>query len=219
VNTIVRLGITLRVPQARLFRKLYMLYSSAEVLLLLLLLYPNTGDERLCIFLLTYLPLPLLLIFISCHSIDWQYDPETKIITVDQYETTRPPRRSNFEMVLPRDIRQSMLKKEWDVSQGQIAAAVRANIKVKNQRRSTVNNLGKATRMEEMMESAGKKVFGGLMFKKSTNRQVQELEQQVEDAQKLRSQAKLEMQMSGEYDDVDSEMNEDKSTQSTIGDA
>lgn len=152
-------------------------------------------------------------------SIDWQYDPETKIITVDQYETTRPPRRSNFEMVLPRDIRQSMLKKEWDVSQGQIAAAVRANIKVKNQRRSTVNNLGKATRMEEMMESAGKKVFGGLMFKKSTNRQVQELEQQVEDAQKLRSQAKLEMQMSGEYDDVDSEMNEDKSTQSTIGDA
>lgn len=78
-------------------------------------------------------------------------------------------------MVLPRDIRQSMLKKEWDVTQGQIAAAVRANIKIKNQRRSTVNNLGKADKIEEMMESAGKKVFRGLLMKKSSDREAEEL--------------------------------------------
>jgi hypothetical protein len=105
-------------------------------------------------------------------------------------------------MVLPRAVRQEMLKKEWDVSQGQIAAAVRSNIKIKSQRRSTVNNLGKATKMEEMMENAGKKVFRGIMLKKGTSKQLQDLEKQYEESEKRRSQAKLEMQMADEYDDV-----------------
>jgi predicted ribosome quality control (RQC) complex YloA/Tae2 family protein len=94
-----------------------------------------------------------------------------------------------------------MLKKEWDVSQGQIAAAVRSNIKIKNQRRSTVNNLGKASKMEEMMENAGKKVLRGLMFKKGTSKELEDLEKQYEEAEKRRSQTKLELQMADEYDD------------------
>lgn len=113
-----------------------------------------------------------------CFSISWEYNPEEIVLSVDSYEKTRPPRRTHFEMVLPRDIRQSMLKKEWEVPQSQIAAAVRNNIKIKNQRRTTVNNLGKATKMEEMMENAGKKVMRGLLFRKSTSKQLAELDEQ-----------------------------------------
>jgi hypothetical protein len=106
-----------------------------------------------------------------------------------------------------------MLRKEWDISQGQIASAVRNNIKVKNQRKSTVNNLGKATRMEEMMESASRKVFRGLMMKKSAHKQVEELEKKVEEAARIRAQAELDEQMADEYtepmacdDDEDEEL-------------
>jgi hypothetical protein len=152
--------------------------------------------------------LTILLAGVYSNRIAWDYDPETKIVTVDQYEDNRPPRRSNFEMVLPRDVRQNMLKKEWDVSQGQIAAAVRSNIKIKNQRRSTVNNLGKAGKMEEIMESAGKNFMRGLMLKKSTSRQVEDLEKQYGEAEKRRSQSKLELQMADEYGDDSEDIEE-----------
>jgi hypothetical protein len=134
------------------------------------------------------------------NRISWEY-LETKIVTVDQYETNRPARRTPNQMVLPRSERERMLKKEWEVSQGQIAAAVRNNIRIKTQRRSTVSNLDKATRMEEMMESAGKNVFRGIMFRKSTSKQLEDLEKQHEEAEKRRSQSRLELQMADEYGD------------------
>jgi hypothetical protein len=119
-------------------------------------------------------------------SISWEYNPQTKVISVDQYENSRPPRRVNFEMVLPRHIRQSMLRQDWNVSQSQIAAAVRQNIKVKNQRRATVNNIGKATKLEEVMENAGKRVFRSLRMQKSTTKQAEALSAQAELAARRR---------------------------------
>lgn len=87
-------------------------------------------------------------------------------------------------MVLPRDMRQQMLRREWDVSQAQIASAVRNNIKVKNQRRATVNNLGKATRIEELMESASRKVKRGLLLQRSPSKMASILEEQHQKAQR-----------------------------------
>lgn len=110
--------------------------------------------------------------------IAWEYNPDTKVISLDQYEETRPERRTHFEMVLPRDVRQQMLKKEWDVSQSQIAAAVRNNIRVKGQRRATVNNLGKATKMEERLEKTGKFVKG--LFGKNDKKELEKLQKQME---------------------------------------
>lgn len=133
-------------------------------------------------------------------SITWEYDPETKIISIDQYEELRPPRRTHFEMILPREVRQSMLRKEWDVTQTQIAAAVRANIKAKNQRRATINNLGKATKMEEMFESAGRKVKRGIFFKKSVSQQVQDLEEQMAVINCAKSTEELQEMMKDNYD-------------------
>jgi len=96
-----------------------------------------------------------------------------------------------------------MLRKEWDVTQRQIADAVRTNIKVKNQRRATVNNLDKADKVEEAMENAGRKLMRGLLMKKSTSQQVAELERQWQEAERQRKNAALQQQMAGEYDDDD----------------
>lgn len=102
-------------------------------------------------------------------------------------------------MVLPRKIRQDMLRREWDVPQNRIAEAVRRNVKVKNQRKATVNNLNKATKAEELMESAGRKFKRMLMFKPPVSQQVKELETKANEAQRRRSQLALEKFMSSEY--------------------
>jgi len=143
------------------------------------------------------------------NSISWEYDPNTKTLSIDEYEKNRPARRSHIEMVLPRSVRTSMLRKEWDVTQRQIADAVRTNIKVKNQRRATVNNLDKADKVEEAMENAGRKLMRGLLMKKSTSQQVAELERQWQEAERQRKNAALQQQMAGEYDDDDGEEDED----------
>ena len=139
------------------------------------------------------------------HSISWEYDPNTKTLSIDEYEKNRPARRSHIEMVLPRSVRTSMLRKEWDVTQRQIADAVRTNIKVKNQRRATVNNLDKADKVEEAMENAGRKLMRGLLLKKSTSQQVADLERQWQEAERQRKNAALQQQMAGEYDDGEDE--------------
>lgn len=71
------------------------------------------------------------------------------------------------EMVLPREVRFKMLTQEWQVSRKDCAEATRQSLKVKNQRRQTVRNLGKAPAMEEKMENVGKMFKKGLSLKKS----------------------------------------------------
>ena len=88
-------------------------------------------------------------------------------------------------MILPREVRQAMLRKEWDVSQSAIAAAVRANIKIKNQRRTTVNNLSKSSRVEEALENASRKVMKGLLLK-NTTKELDKLEKQAREAEEQR---------------------------------
>ena len=105
-----------------------------------------------------------------------------------------------MEMVLPRKLRSEMLKKDWAITQRQIAEAVRRNVKIKNQRRTTVNNLGKASKMEQMFESFARKVKRTLLFQKSVSKQVKELEAKHNEAQRIRKQRMLNLQMADEYD-------------------
>jgi hypothetical protein len=131
-------------------------------------------------------------------SISWDYYPEIKTLPLDDYENYRPNRRLACEMVLSREARDEMLRKEWDISRAEIAAAIRDTIKIKNQRRQTVQNLNK-DKVEEMMENASKKIFRSLLFKSSTSQELQLLQQQymaVEEEQKLLRQQELQdMQM------------------------
>jgi hypothetical protein len=131
-------------------------------------------------------------------SISWEYNVLGEL-AVEEYEDTRPARRSQMEMVLPRKVRHDMLRREWDVTQRQIADAVRRNVKTKNQRRTTVNNLGKANKYEQVMESLGRKVKRTLTFKKPISKQVKYLEAKHNEAQRLRRQFVLELNMADEY--------------------
>ena len=102
-------------------------------------------------------------------------------------------------MVLPRKVRQDMLRREWDVQQREIAEAVRRNVKIKNQRKSTVNNLDKATKMEEAMESASRKLKRIVLFQKPVSAQVKDLEEKVDQAEKTRRSLIMRHRMSAEY--------------------
>jgi len=124
-------------------------------------------------------------------------------MSLDQYEESRPPRRTHFEMIIPRDVRQRMLRKEWEVTQAQIAASVRANIKAKNQRRATINNLNKATKMEELLESASRKVKRSLFFQPSVSKQVEQLNEQMNALETVRANEEMQDLMSEEIDDGD----------------
>jgi hypothetical protein len=121
-------------------------------------------------------------------------------VDVDKYEEIRPVRRKQLEMVLPRDLRDEMLRKEWDVTQREIVEAIRENVKVKSQRRTTVNNLGKAAKVEEIMESLGRKVKRTLKFERTIGSQARRLEAQHNEALRLRQQQFLELDMKEEYE-------------------
>ena len=88
--------------------------------------------------------------------IGWRHARD-KSISLYDYETNRPPRRIQPQLVLSRQEREELLV-EWGASFQEIIESIRSNIKVKNQRRSTVNAIGRYDRWEEMMESAGRKI-------------------------------------------------------------
>lgn len=92
-----------------------------------------------------------------------------------------------------------MLRREWDIPQKNIAESVRRNVRTKNQRKATVNNLGKASKVEELMESTGRKVKRFLTFQPPISVQVKKLEAQANEAQRRRSQLALEKIMASEY--------------------
>jgi hypothetical protein len=138
-------------------------------------------------------------LMLFCCSISWEYNIVGEI-SLEEYEDTRPVRRSQMEMVLPRKVRFDMLRLEWDVSRSEIADTVRRNVKTKNQRRTTVNNLGKAPKMEQVMERLGRKVRRTLLGQKPVSRQVQILDAKFNEVVRLRKQYALELEMADEYD-------------------
>ncbi len=101
---------------------------------------------------------------ISLSGIGWRYKRAGRF-DVDQFEQGRGlPRRSD-ELVLSRAARENILS-DCGYSQKDIADMVRIILKVKNQRKTTVNNLP-AQGMEETVEKARKKVGRLLSFGKS----------------------------------------------------
>jgi cysteinyl-tRNA synthetase len=111
-------------------------------------------------------------------------------------------------MVLPRAVRFKILRDDWGFRSAEIAAAVRQNVKIKNQRRATYNNLDKAGRVEEIVENMGRKVFRSLTLKKSTAKELQELEDQMNTVYLARVKHQIE-RMEPSPEDMATAMNED----------
>jgi hypothetical protein len=105
----------------------------------------------------------------SCSSgppiaIDWMYS-EPLLLPIGEFEEYRPKRRTSFELILGRAERQELLLEEWGIPEHEVVKAIRNNTKVKNQRRRTLNNIGRASNMEEALESIGKKLKGTVLRK------------------------------------------------------
>ena len=84
-------------------------------------------------------------------GIGWRYKRGGRV-DVDYWEQSRGPQRQSAELVVPRHIRERVLR-EAGVTQREIAEMVRTVLKVKNQRKQTVNNLS-ASGVEEAVEKA-----------------------------------------------------------------
>jgi hypothetical protein len=93
-------------------------------------------------------------------------------------------------MVLTRDEREKLLL-HWGYSFDDIVSAIRTNIKIKNQRRQTVTNLGKVERLEEAFESATRKLKRVVLLRRSTADEVKEMQEQAELAASALASLKL----------------------------
>ena len=90
-------------------------------------------------------------------SIGWKYnEDETVTLSVDDYEYRRPVRKESKDLTLGKTERHRMLL-NLGYARKELTSAVRTNVKLKSQRRQTVNNLALA-HVEETLEGATKKI-------------------------------------------------------------
>lgn len=98
----------------------------------------------------------------SCTSgppvgLGWRFAPE-RAFKIDSFEAYRhKSRRSHRQLLLPRRVRERILF-DLGYSPTDMAKAVRSSIRSKNQRKQTINNLGAAAKIEERLETAGRKM-------------------------------------------------------------
>ena len=96
-------------------------------------------------------------------GIGWNYMVGEQI-SVDQWEVQRGNIRTPDDLVIPRKTREKILD-DAGYSKKDIAEAIRSIMKTKNQRRTTIHNLGMKP-VEEAVESAARRVKGILSFGK-----------------------------------------------------
>ena len=97
-------------------------------------------------------------------GIGWRFKKGGQV-SVDEWENQRGQYRKPNDLVIPRHVREGMLK-EIGYTQKDIADAVRLVVRSKNQRRQTISNLGTAG-VEEAVETASRRVKGLLSFGKT----------------------------------------------------
>mmetsp|Transcript_14837 Transcript_14837/g.34354 ORF Transcript_14837/g.34354 Transcript_14837/m.34354 type:complete len:644 (-) Transcript_14837:1758-3689(-) len=122
-------------------------------------------------------------------GIGWKYG-ETRVIDVDSFEAARSYKKPSSHLILNREAREAVLL-SWGASFHDIVEAVRSNLKIKNQRRQTVTNLGKVERIEEAFESATRKLKSALMLRRSTGNKVKRLQEQANLAQSALTSLKI----------------------------
>lgn len=112
------------------------------------------------------------------------------MIDINSYEMTRPYRKQCGCLLLSREEREALLL-NWGASFHDIVESVRGNLRVKNQRRQTVTNLGRTERIEEAFESATRKLKRALLLRHSTGNKVKRLQEQADLAQSALNSLKI----------------------------
>ena len=138
------------------------------------------------------------------NSIGWEYNILGEF-DLEYYESVKPQARCKEEMLLPTKLRFDMLHQEWGVRTQEMTAAVRENVRVKHQRKTTVNNLGGRTESFEVaLESCSRKVNRLIKFQKPTSKQAELLLKQHQAAQYYYSKQRLMMLMEEENEEEES---------------
>mmetsp|Transcript_1707 Transcript_1707/g.2720 ORF Transcript_1707/g.2720 Transcript_1707/m.2720 type:complete len:387 (+) Transcript_1707:150-1310(+) len=95
-------------------------------------------------------------------SIGWRHASECIILDLEEYESTRPPRRSKIEIIVPERVRYDLLKEYGFTSRDIMAATKEINI-TRKKRAQTAHSTEKTERAHFVLEKAGrklKKAFG-----------------------------------------------------------
>ena len=119
-------------------------------------------------------------------TLDWYYNDETKMLTIEEYEATRPERRSKLQLLVPRDLREKILKAECGVSRAQLAKTIRSVKAVQANRRQTVNNL-KYAEAEEKAEKVKETLGRVTGVKKHSDKEFEILWEKTKHIEKLSS--------------------------------
>lgn len=90
-------------------------------------------------------------------TLSWQFDPSHPTLSIEDYESYRPPRRSRSQIYMSSYHREEMLISE-NISRAAIRKATKEVTKVREQRQKTVETLHNAP-VEEAMESAKRRLM------------------------------------------------------------
>ena len=90
-------------------------------------------------------------------SLDWNYNPAHRVFDVEAYEEAKTP-RSKSEMLMPRQVREVILKEHWDVSRSEINAMARNVNITKRNRRATARTSRVTEKRMEQVENASRTV-------------------------------------------------------------
>lgn len=107
-------------------------------------------------------------------SIGWDYGEETQRLNINDYEQNRGDRKVNLEMVLSRKERETLLL-ESNVDMKDIVACTRAALKTKFQRKQTVINARKLSKLEEVIEITSRRLKKALFPRTRINDPADEL--------------------------------------------
>ena len=90
-------------------------------------------------------------------TLDWQYN-EHELITIDEYEETRPKRKVFWRLRLSSITRKNMLKNVFGIPESEIAAAER-EVQIIRRLRQSTNKQGKlSSSVENAVQSAKRKI-------------------------------------------------------------
>mmetsp|Transcript_14710 Transcript_14710/g.22427 ORF Transcript_14710/g.22427 Transcript_14710/m.22427 type:complete len:350 (-) Transcript_14710:450-1499(-) len=118
-------------------------------------------------------------------SLGWEYDRDVEILPIEEYEELRPDRRTHFQMLVPKQVRNDMLLKEWKVPKAFFVQQMRTNTRIRNQRLQTVSNLGKIEIVEEFIQKLVRATVRRLKGRKKTSVLLAHYEQQADNARQV----------------------------------
>jgi len=102
-------------------------------------------------------------------TIEWEYNSATRtVIAVDEYESSKPPPRAKYEIVVPRSVREEWLRGSG-FSRMEIAESVKAINREKRKRHQTVQSInGGRDKLDETVERVGRGLGRVLLRKPSS---------------------------------------------------